>query len=60
MARSSRKNKKYSAELKFTDAQELTDAIENYIQFYNTKRYQKRLKCMTPMEYHEEYYATAA
>lgn len=45
---------------KFTDEQELTDAIENYIQFYSTKRYQKRLKCMTPMEYHEEYLAVAA
>ena len=31
---------------------ELTQAIENYIHFYNTKRYQFRLHCMTPMEYH--------
>ena len=31
---------------------ELTQAIENYIHFYNTKRYQFRLPCMTPMEYH--------
>lgn len=37
---------------KFTDEQELTAAIENYILFYNTKRYQKRLRCMTPMEFH--------
>lgn len=37
---------------KFTDEQELTTAIENYILFYNTKRYQKRLRCMTPMEFH--------
>lgn len=36
---------------KFTDEQELTAAIENYILFYNTKRYQKRLHCMTPMEF---------
>ena len=27
-------------------------AIEEYIHFYNTKRYQKRLRCMTPMEFH--------
>ena len=25
---------------------------ENYIEFYNTKRYQLKLNCMTPMEYH--------
>lgn len=37
---------------KFTNEQELSTAIENYILFYNTKRYQKRLRCMTPMEFH--------
>ena len=37
---------------KFTTQEELTKAIENYIDFYNTKRYQLRLKCMTPMEFH--------
>ena len=37
---------------KFTSKEELTDEIENYIYFYNTKRYQLKLKCMTPMEYH--------
>ena len=37
---------------KFTSKEELTAAIENYIYFYNTKRYQVKLKCMTPMEYH--------
>ncbi len=37
---------------KFTDEQDLIDAIEQYIHFYNTKRYQKRLHCMTPMEFH--------
>ena len=26
--------------------------IDDYIHFYNTKRYQLKLKCMTPMEYH--------
>ncbi|MBQ9121757.1 MAG: IS3 family transposase, partial [Clostridia bacterium] len=35
----------------------LVSAIENYIHFYNTRRYQKRLNCMTPCEY---YFATAA
>ena len=37
---------------KFTSQEELRNAIENYILFYNTKRYQLKLKCMTPMEYH--------
>lgn len=37
---------------KFTSKEELTNAIENYIHFYNTKRYQLKLKCMTPMEFH--------
>lgn len=37
---------------KFTDKQDLMDAIEQYILFYNTRRYQKRLHCMTPMEFH--------
>lgn len=37
---------------KFTSRDELTKAIEDYIEFYNTKRYQLKLKCMTPMEFH--------
>lgn len=41
---------------KFTSREELVSAIENYIHFYNTRRYQKRLNCMTPCEY---YSATA-
>ena len=36
---------------KFSSEQTLTSAIEEYIHFYNTKRYQKRLRCMTPMEF---------
>lgn len=42
---------------KFTSKEELTEAIENYIDFYNTKRFQLKLKCMTPMEFH---YASVA
>ena len=41
---------------KFTSRESLVSAIENYIHFYNTRRYQKRLNCMTPCEY---YFATA-
>ena len=42
---------------KFTSRESLVSAIENYIHFYNTRRYQQRLNCMTPCEY---YFATAA
>jgi len=35
---------------KFTSKEKLRQAIERYIHFYNTRRYQKRLRCMTPME----------
>lgn len=38
---------------KFETYEELEKAIEEYIYFYNYKRYQERLNCMTPMEYHE-------
>ena len=41
---------------RFTSREELVSAIEEYIRFYNTRRYQKRLNCMTPCEY---YFATA-
>lgn len=37
---------------KFTSQEELSQAIEKYIWFYNTRRYQKHLHCMTPMEFH--------
>lgn len=30
---------------------ELVTAIKQYIEYYNTKRYQKRLGCMTPIEF---------
>lgn len=42
---------------KFTSQEELTNAIENYISFYNTRRFQKKLHCMTPMEFHHAYAA---
>ena len=41
---------------RFTSREELVSAIEEYIRFYNTRRYQKRLNFMTPCEY---YFATA-
>lgn len=42
---------------KFKNRSELVSAIEEYICYYNTKRYQIKLSCMTPMEYHESYVA---
>jgi putative transposase len=36
---------------KFNDYESLMKAIGEYIDYYNTKRYQKRLNCMTPIEY---------
>ena len=41
----------------FTSRESLVSSIEDYIHFYNTRRYQKRLNCMTPCEY---YFATVA
>lgn len=38
---------------KFNSYKELETAITDYIYYYNNQRYQKRLKCMTPMEYRE-------
>lgn len=42
---------------KFNDKDKLTTAIKNYITYYNTKRYQLKLGCMAPMEYHMAYAA---
>ena len=42
---------------RFTDRDELIQAIEGYIHFYNNARYQKRLHCMTPIEFHYAYAA---
>lgn len=38
---------------KFNTYEELEIAVTNYIEFYNTHRYQKRLNCMTPLEYRQ-------
>lgn len=42
---------------KFNSKDELVSEIEKYITYYNTKRYQLRLHCMTPMEFHDAYAA---
>lgn len=45
---------------KFDDYESLKAAIENYIDYYNNRRYQKRLNRMTPMEYHKYLESKAA
>jgi transposase InsO family protein len=44
---------------KFNDYESLKKAIEEYIHYYNNKRYQKRLNCMTPLEYKSYLYGVA-
>ena len=38
---------------RFTSKQELVQMIEQYIRYYNTKRVQRNLGVLTPMEKHE-------
>ena len=39
---------------KFYNLDELKLAIDKYIEFYNKRRLQKRLKGLAPMEYREQ------
>ena len=39
---------------KFNTYEELKEAIEKYIYYYNNNRYQEKLGCLSPMEYHEK------
>jgi len=43
---------------KFNTYEELRQAIDEYIEFYNTKRLQKKLKGMTPTEYRDHTIST--
>jgi len=38
----------------FKTMDELIERIKTYIQFYNEKRFQKRLECLAPMEYRNQ------
>ena len=38
---------------KFSTYVELKEAIEKYIYYYNNNRYQEKLGCLSPMEYHK-------
>ena len=39
---------------KFYTPDNLINSIEEYIEFYNNKRFQVKLKCLTPMEYRNQ------
>ena len=39
---------------KFYTPDNLINSIEEYIEFYNNKRFQAKLKCLTPMEYRNQ------
>ncbi|WP_327796049.1 IS3 family transposase [Tetragenococcus koreensis] len=43
----------------FQKCQELTDMIAEYIDYYNHRRFQRRLNVLTPMAYHERFYQAA-
>ncbi|MEC0207405.1 IS3 family transposase [Paenibacillus ehimensis] len=45
---------------KFNTYEELEVAIAEYIEYYNNRRYQKRLNCMTPLEYRQYLFSSAA
>ena len=44
---------------RFTDRESLMRMIEEYIDYYNSKRLQRNLGVLTPMEKHELFYLAA-
>lgn len=44
---------------RFTDRESLVKMIESYICYYNTKRLQRNLGILTPMEKHQQFYLAA-
>ena len=44
---------------RFTDREALVTMIKDYIEYYNTRRLQRKLGVMTPLEKHEQYLAAA-
>ena len=43
----------YDSGARFKSKSELVQTIENYIHYYNTRRVQRNLGVLTPMEKHE-------
>lgn len=44
---------------RFTVRESLVAMIDEYVHYYNTKRYQRKLGVLTPFEKHEEYLKAA-
>ena len=44
---------------KFNEREALVKAIENYIDYYNNERIQRKLHLMTPLEFHDQYQTAA-
>lgn len=44
---------------RYTEKNELTNAIEAYIDYYNNRRLQRKLNIMTPIEFHNHYVEVA-
>jgi transposase InsO family protein len=44
---------------RFTDRESLVRMIEDYIAYYNTRRLQRNLGILTPMEKHKQFYSAA-
>ena len=44
----------YDQEYKYHNLEELTQAIEEYIKYYNNERIKSRLKGLTPIEYRDQ------
>ena len=44
---------------KFSSRESLVAMIENYIEYYNSRRYQRKLGVLTPLEKHAEYMLAA-
>jgi transposase InsO family protein len=44
---------------RFTDRESLVKLIEDYIEYYNTRRLQRNLGILTPMEKYEQYLLAA-
>ena len=44
---------------KFNEREALVKAIENYIDYYNKERIQRKLHLMTPLEFHDQYQTAA-
>lgn len=40
---------------RFTSREDVVNMITNYIEYYNNKRYQRRLGVLTPIEKHSRY-----